>query len=79
MVKHIQCGEYESDLKEELKKVRPAYFYDIGDIILDLDPDLYDRFQPMFGEVAYLVSNEPLTNEQLLAEAKEYLPKRGDE
>jgi hypothetical protein len=74
VIEHVENTKYEEELKRVLAETRPAYFYDIADVLLDLDLEGAEDFIPCYGDIAFLVSNQPLSNEQLLAEVKQYLP-----
>jgi hypothetical protein len=78
VVQHVENAKYENDLKEALGYGEAVYFYKIAEVLEELGLNS-DEFSPMYGDVAFLVSNQSLTNEQLRAEVEPYIPEREEE
>jgi hypothetical protein len=68
---YVECTKYESDLKETLGYGEPIYFYNIETVMDKLGLGEDDERNRPWGRVCYLLSNGPLSDEQLLAEVKE--------
>jgi hypothetical protein len=71
VIKHVENNQ--ELLTQALAEMRPAYFYEIVDEALRLRLDGAEDFIAGSDDVAYLVSNEPLTDEQLVAEMRPHL------
>ena len=74
-VDHVEHTKYENELKEALGYGTAVYFYPIAEVLEKLGLGS-EEFSPMYGDVAFLVSNHPLNEEQLLKEVKAYIPER---
>ena len=79
VVQHVENTKYENDLKEALGYGEPVYFYKIEEILQNLNLDPGDEFSPSYGDVAFLVSNQPLSDDQLRAEVKPYIPEQEED
>ncbi len=76
VVQHVENTKYERDLKQALGYGEHVYFYAIHEIFENLELDPECEFQPMYGDVAFLVANQRLSDEQLRAEVEQYIPRR---
>jgi hypothetical protein len=77
VVWHVEKTKHESELREALGYGygEPICFYDIQTVMEKLGlVTAEDVFYREWGDVCYLISNGPLSDEQLLAQVKEYAP-----
>jgi hypothetical protein len=73
VVWHVESTKHESELKEALGYGEPICFYEVQ-TVMDKLGLAGDYFYREWGDVCYLISNRPLSDEQLLAQVKQYAP-----